>query len=84
MRTRTAHSYATCSSFRTCGKHELYLICADVQAFIADMKKRNIACGPVHDEGWGLLTEITLPGSGKLGVYQPRHARPSPMPGTRA
>lgn len=65
------------------GKHELYLMCADVQAFIADMKKRNIACDPVRDEGWGLLTEITLPGGGKLGVYQPRHARPSPMPGTR-
>jgi hypothetical protein len=23
-----------------------------------------------------MLTHITLPGGGKLGVYQPRHARP--------
>jgi len=30
----------------------------------------------VTDRGWGLLTEATLPGGGKLGVYQPRHARP--------
>lgn len=58
------------------GKHEFYLICKDVKAFVAAMKKRRVRCGPVHDEGWGLLTELTLPGGGKLGVYQARHARP--------
>jgi hypothetical protein len=30
----------------------------------------------VMNRGWGLLTEVRLPGGGKLGVYQPRHARP--------
>jgi hypothetical protein len=30
----------------------------------------------VQNLGWGLLTQITLPGGGKLGIYQPRHARP--------
>jgi hypothetical protein len=34
----------------------------------------------VQNQGWGLLTQVTLPGGGKLGVYQPRHARPAPMP----
>ena len=43
------------------------------------MNKHKIACGPVHDQGWGLLTQVTLPGGGKLGIYQPRHARPKPM-----
>lgn len=57
--------------------HELYLICDDVEAFVAGMKGRRIACAPVQDRGWGLLTELTLPGGGQLGVYQPRHARPS-------
>jgi hypothetical protein len=56
--------------------HEFYLMCDDVKAFIAEMKKSKIACGPVHNQGWGLLTQLTLPGGGKLGVYQPRHARP--------
>lgn len=56
--------------------HEFYLMCDDVEAFIADMKKRNVDCGPVHNQGWGILTQVTLPGGGKLGVYQPRHARP--------
>jgi hypothetical protein len=59
--------------------HEFYLMCDDVEAFVAEMKKRNIACGPVQNQGWGLLTQLTLPGGGKLGVYQPRHARPKPM-----
>ena len=59
--------------------HELYLMCDDAEAFVAAMRKRGIACGPVHSESWGLLTHVTLPGGGKLGVYQPRHARPKPM-----
>lgn len=57
-------------------RHELYLLCDDVSAFVAAMAARNVACGPVQGRGWGLLTEVTLPGGGKLGVYQPRHARP--------
>ena len=65
-------------------RHELYLMCDDVEAFIAEMKKRNIRCSEVHDERWGLLTQLTLPGGGKLGVYQPRHARPTAPSRTRA
>jgi hypothetical protein len=56
--------------------HELYLMCDDVNAFVTEMDKHNIVCGPVSDEGWGLLTQMRLPGGGKLGVYQPRHERP--------
>lgn len=57
-------------------RHELYLICDDVEAFIASMTSRGVSCSTVQDQGWGLLTEIALPGGGKLGVYEPRHARP--------
>jgi hypothetical protein len=60
-------------------RHELFLMCADAQAFVAEMKKRSVACTEMKDEGWGLLTQVTLPGGGKLGVYQPRHARPPAM-----
>lgn len=58
-------------------EHELYLMCDDVEAFVAAMKARQIACAPVSDRGWGLLTELTLPGGGTIGVYEPRHTRPS-------
>ncbi|HEX9160846.1 MAG TPA: extradiol dioxygenase [Thermoanaerobaculia bacterium] len=56
--------------------HEFYLMCDDVNAFIAEMKTHGITCGPVQDQRWGLLTEVMLPGGGKLGVYEPKHARP--------
>ena len=59
------------------GRHELYLMCADVAAFVGEMKQHGVSCSSVSDQRWGLLTEVTLPGGGKLGVYQPRHARPS-------
>jgi len=56
--------------------HELYFMCDDINAFVAEMTTRNISCCAVQDQGWGLLTQVTLPGGGKIGVYQPRHARP--------
>lgn len=56
---------------------ELYLLCSDVSAFVASMKKGGVRCAPIRDQGWGLLTRLTLPGGGTIGVYQPRHARPS-------
>jgi hypothetical protein len=59
--------------------HELYLMCDDVAAFVAGLHSKGVTCGPVLNRGWGLLTEVKLPGGGKLGVYQPRHARPEPM-----
>jgi hypothetical protein len=58
------------------GGHELFLMCEDVQAFVVEMKKRNVSCSSVADQGWGLLTQMQLPGGGKLAVYEPRHARP--------
>jgi catechol 2,3-dioxygenase-like lactoylglutathione lyase family enzyme len=61
------------------GEHEFYLMVDDVNAFVAEMKTKNISCGDVQDMGWGVLTQLTLPGGGKLGVYQPRHTRPEAM-----
>ena len=59
--------------------HEFYLMCDDVEGFVNEMKAHKITCEPVQDQGYGLLTQLTLPGGGKLGVYQPRHARPAAM-----
>jgi hypothetical protein len=56
--------------------HEFYLMCEDIEALVLEMRRRNLTCGPVQNQGWGLLTQLSLPGGGKLGIYQPRHARP--------
>ena len=61
------------------GTHELYLMCEDIDKFVAEMRSRGIECSEVNSMGWGMLSQITLPGGGQLGVYQPRHARPESM-----
>jgi len=66
------------------GLHELYFMTDDVEAFIAAMKKRRLACSPVSEQRWGRLTQLKLPGGGKLGVYEPRHASPKPHKVRRA
>jgi hypothetical protein len=59
--------------------HEFYLMCEDVKKFVAAMKDHNISCDEIQDQGWGVLTHLTLPGGGKIGVYEPRHARPKTL-----
>ncbi len=54
-------------------------MCQDLEAFRAKMKKRGLACDPVQDQRYGLLTDLTLPGGGKVSIYQPRHSRPPAM-----
>lgn len=58
---------------------EFYFMCDDLAALIAELEKHQIASDPVQDQGYGLVTQLTLPGGGRIGVYQPRHARPKPM-----
>jgi hypothetical protein len=59
--------------------HEFYLMCDNIESFVAEMSTQGIGCEAVQNQGRGLLTRLTLPGGGKIGVYQPRHARPKPM-----
>jgi hypothetical protein len=66
------------------GTHELYLMSDDIGKFCEQMALHGIATATVQNAGWGLLTHVTLPGGGKLGVYQPRHARPEPTGSAQA
>jgi len=56
---------------------DLHLMCADVAGFVAAMRERNVPCPDPNDVGWGVLTQITLPGGARVAVYEPRHARPA-------
>jgi hypothetical protein len=42
----------------------------------ARMTEHKIGCSAAQTMGWGVLTNVELPGGGKHGVYQPRHGRP--------
>jgi catechol 2,3-dioxygenase-like lactoylglutathione lyase family enzyme len=54
-------------------RQELYLMCDDLKAEISGLKKKGVACSEVHEERWGSITKIKLPGGGELGLYQPKH-----------
>ena len=56
--------------------HALYFICDDLKAEMARLSALNVACAPVEEARWGSITKITLPGGGKIGLYQPKHPRP--------
>lgn len=60
------------------GAHELYLMCDDLHATMADLQQQGVAFAqPVTEQSWGLVTSIRLAGGTKLGLYEPRH--PSPL-----
>ena len=57
----------------TNGQHELYLLCTDLKAEMQGLKEKGVECSAVHEERWGLITRIKLPGGGEVGLYQPKH-----------
>jgi catechol 2,3-dioxygenase-like lactoylglutathione lyase family enzyme len=57
------------------GHHELYLMCDDIEATVAELTAKGVEfTGPVENQGFGLLTRVKVPGAGEIGLYQPRHA----------
>jgi predicted enzyme related to lactoylglutathione lyase len=60
------------------GHHELYLMCDDIQATLAELRDKGVeVTREVSDQGWGLLAAIGLPDGSELPIYEPRH--PSPL-----
>jgi hypothetical protein len=64
-------------------RHELYLMCDDLQAEIAALGAKGIRGLEVQEARWGSIAKVPLPGGGKVGLYQPRHplaiASPGPL-----
>ena len=50
------------------GKHELYLICDDVKSEMKALAAKGVECSKIHEERWGSLTRIRLPGGGEVGL----------------
>jgi catechol 2,3-dioxygenase-like lactoylglutathione lyase family enzyme len=53
--------------------HELYLMCDDVKATVEELQKKGVECAAIQEARFGLMTSLTIPGAGKLGLYQPKH-----------
>jgi catechol 2,3-dioxygenase-like lactoylglutathione lyase family enzyme len=62
------------------GRHELFLMCDDIDATVADLEGAGVEfVAPISDEAFGRLTRMRVPGGGELSLYQPTH--PSPLSG---
>ena len=55
------------------GSHELYFLCDNLKTEMAALAKKGVTCSEVHEERWGSITRMRLPGGGEIGVYQPKH-----------
>lgn len=54
-------------------KHELYFMCDDLKAEMASLAKAGVQCSRPHEERWGSITKMRLPGGSEVGLYQPKH-----------
>jgi hypothetical protein len=55
-------------------RQELYLMCLDIRATVAELRARGVRVSRrVVDQGWGLVTAVHVPGTGDLGLYEPKH-----------
>ncbi|HEY6875096.1 MAG TPA: extradiol dioxygenase [Candidatus Dormibacteraeota bacterium] len=51
------------------GRHELYLLCDDIEATAARLGVNS----PISEQRWGRLVQVTLPSGAQLGLYEPKH-----------
>jgi len=64
---------------------ELYLMCTSIKATKRRLAAKGVKfAGEIVDAGWGLLTHVKLPDGSTIGLYEARHARPSPVKRGRA
>lgn len=59
------------------GQHELYLMCDDIYATLAELTAKGAQVArDVSDQGWGRLAAIRLPDGAELAIYEPSHPSP--------
>jgi catechol 2,3-dioxygenase-like lactoylglutathione lyase family enzyme len=58
------------------GQHELFFMCDDIERTIEELRAKGVEfTEPVTDEGFGLVTQLEVPGLGPVGLYEPKHPR---------
>jgi catechol 2,3-dioxygenase-like lactoylglutathione lyase family enzyme len=59
-------------------RHELYLMCDDLDATIDELRAKGAEIGDeISEQRWGLTATLTVPGAGEMHLYEPRHPRPA-------
>jgi predicted enzyme related to lactoylglutathione lyase len=55
------------------GRHELYLMCDDLDATIRELHEKGVTTRAISEQPWGRLTHIVLPSGEEFGLYEPKH-----------
>ena len=59
----------------TGNRHQISLMCDDVTITVAELRAKGVDVrGEPQDQGWGVTTQIVLPGGTEMMLYEPRHA----------
>ena len=57
-------------------KHEISLMCDDINVTVADLKSKGAQFkGEIADHGYGLVIMLEVPGAGLMQLYQPLHPK---------
>jgi predicted enzyme related to lactoylglutathione lyase len=66
------------SIWSTPEKHEISLVCDDIEATVADLKSRGaVFTREIRDDGFGLTIEVEVPGGPGMMIYEPRYDPPA-------
>jgi catechol 2,3-dioxygenase-like lactoylglutathione lyase family enzyme len=57
-------------------RHELYFMCDNIAATLNDLRSKNVKVSEVNEQRWGKVASLTLPGGGKIRIYEPKHKSP--------
>jgi catechol 2,3-dioxygenase-like lactoylglutathione lyase family enzyme len=49
------------------------LMCDDLPATLKELEAKGVACAPIADRGWGLVSSLKLPDGADLMIYEPRY-----------
>ena len=58
------------------GTHSVSMFCDDLHATVAELSARGVVFATgVEDRGYGLVTELELPGGVRMELYEPRYEK---------
>jgi catechol 2,3-dioxygenase-like lactoylglutathione lyase family enzyme len=55
------------------GTHNISFYCDDIEAEVASLTDKGVETTPIEDQGFGLVTQIEIPGGIKVTLYQPEY-----------
>lgn len=58
------------------GTQDISFYCDDIEATVRELTARGVEfTGPVEDRGYGLVTQIRVPGGFAVQLYQPKYPK---------